>query len=89
MNLKDRLDEHPIFARVAKVAAEEGLETFVVGGYVRDLILGRPSKDIDFTCVGSGIQLAQAVAKTFEAHVPLSVFQKFRNSHAEVRRLGA
>jgi putative nucleotidyltransferase with HDIG domain len=44
---------------------------------VRDLILGRPSKDIDFTCVGSGIQLAQAVAKTFEMHVPLSVFKNF------------
>jgi poly(A) polymerase len=77
MNLRNRLDEHPIFARVAKVAAKEGLETYVVGGYVRDLILGRPSKDIDFTCVGSGIQLAQAVAKTFEEHVPLSVFKNF------------
>jgi poly(A) polymerase len=77
MNLKDRLEEYSIFARVAKVAAEEGLETYVVGGYVRDLILGRPSKDIDFTCVGSGIQLAQAVAKTFEVHVPLSVFKNF------------
>lgn len=77
MNLTNRLDEHPIFARVAKVAAKEGLETYVVGGYVRDLILGRPSKDIDFTCVGSGIQLAQAVAKTFEEHVPLSVFKNF------------
>ena len=77
MNLTDRLDEHSIFARVAKVASEEGLETYVVGGYVRDLILGRPSKDIDFTCVGSGIQLAQAVAKTFDEHVPLSVFKNF------------
>ena len=77
MNLKDRLDEHSIFARIAKVAAKEGLETYVVGGYVRDLILGRPSKDIDFTCVGSGIQLAQAVAKTFDVHVPLSVFKNF------------
>jgi putative nucleotidyltransferase with HDIG domain len=59
------------------VAAKEGLETYVVGGYVRDLILGRPSKDIDFTCVGSGIHLAQEVAKTFEFHVPLSVFKNF------------
>jgi putative nucleotidyltransferase with HDIG domain len=77
MNLTNRLDEHSIFARVAKVAVEEGVETYVVGGYVRDLILGRPSKDIDFTCVGSGIQLAQAVAKTFDFHVPLSVFKNF------------
>lgn len=77
MNLGEKLADHPIFARVAQVAAKEGLETYVVGGYVRDLILGRPSKDIDFTCVGSGIHLAQEVAKTFEFHVPLSVFKNF------------
>jgi poly(A) polymerase len=77
MNLSEKLAIHPIFARVAEVAAKEGLETYVVGGYVRDLILGRPSKDIDFTCVGSGIHLAQEVAKTFEFHVPLSVFKNF------------
>ena len=77
MNLSKKLAAHPIFARVAQVAAKEGLETYVVGGYVRDLILDRPSKDIDFTCVGSGIHLAQEVAKTFEFHVPLSVFKNF------------
>ena len=77
MNLSKMLAAHPIFARVAQVAAKEGLETYVVGGYVRDLILGRPSKDIDFTCVGSGIHLAQEVAKTFDFHVPLSVFKNF------------
>ena len=77
MNLKEKLAAHPIFARVAQVAAKEGLETYVVGGYVRDLILDRPSKDIDFTCVGSGIHLAQEVAKTFDFHVPLSVFKNF------------
>ena len=77
MNLKERLDEHAVFAQVAQVAAREGIETYVVGGYVRDLLLGRPSKDIDFTCVGSGIHLAQEVAKSFEEHVPLSVFKNF------------
>lgn len=77
MNLKHRLDEFEVFQRVAKVSAHLGLETYVVGGYVRDLILGRPSKDIDFTCVGSGILLAQEVASTFEEHVPLSVFKNF------------
>ena len=77
MNLKERLDEHAVFTQVAQVAAREGIETYVVGGYVRDLLLGRPSKDIDFTCVGSGIHLAQEVAKSFEEHVPLSVFKNF------------
>lgn len=77
MNLKHKLDEHEVFARVAEVSARLGLESYVVGGYVRDLILGRPSKDIDFTCVGSGIHLAQEVAKTYPEHVPLSVFKNF------------
>lgn len=77
MNLKHRLDEYEVFQRVATSSARLGLETYVVGGYVRDLILGRPSKDIDFTCVGSGILLAQAVASTYEEHVPLSVFKNF------------
>ena len=77
MNLKERLDEHAVFAQVAQVAAREGIATYVVGGYVRDLLLGRPSKDIDFTCVGSGIHLAQEVAKSYEEHVPLSVFKNF------------
>lgn len=77
MNLKSRLEEHEIFARVGAAGSSLGLKTYVVGGYVRDLILNRPSKDIDFTCVGSGISLAQEVAKSFEQHVPLSVFKNF------------
>lgn len=77
MNFKDQLDQHPIFQKVAKSAENLGIDAYVVGGYVRDLVLGRPSKDIDFTCVGSGIALAQEVAKSFEEHVPLSVFRNF------------
>jgi tRNA nucleotidyltransferase/poly(A) polymerase len=77
MNLKEKLDQHEVFSRVAAIAANLGLETYVVGGYVRDLVLGRPCKDIDFTCVGSGISLAQEVAASYEEHVPLSVFKNF------------
>lgn len=77
MNFKDQLDGHPIFRKVAVAAQSLGIEAYVVGGYVRDLVLNRPSKDIDFTCVGSGIALAQEVAKSFEVHVPLSVFKNF------------
>ncbi len=77
MNFKDQLDQHPIFQKVANAAANLGVEAYVVGGYVRDLVLGRPSKDIDFTCVGSGIALAQEVARDYEEHVPLSVFKNF------------
>jgi tRNA nucleotidyltransferase/poly(A) polymerase len=77
MNLKSKLEEHEIFERVSAAGIRLGIKTYVVGGYVRDLILNRPSKDIDFTCVGSGISLAQEVAKSFDQHVPLSVFKNF------------
>jgi poly(A) polymerase len=77
MNFKSHLDQHEVFGKVAKAAAKLGLEAYVVGGYARDLVLNRPSKDIDFTCVGSGIELAQEVARQYEYHVPLSVFKNF------------
>jgi len=77
MNFKSHLDQFEVFSKVAKAANDLGVETYVVGGYVRDLILSRTGKDIDFTCVGSGIDLAKEVAKQFDTHVPLSVFKNF------------
>ena len=62
MNFSVQLDSNPVFSSVSKVAENLGLETYAVGGFVRDLILGRPCKDVDFVCVGSGIELAQQVA---------------------------
>ncbi len=53
------------------------LETYVVGGYVRDLILNRPSKDIDFVCVGSGIELAQKVATALGPDIHVTIFKSF------------
>ena len=50
------------FPMIGEEADRLGLETYVIGGYVRDLILRRPSKDIDVVTVGSGIELARAVA---------------------------
>ncbi len=60
-NLSEHL-HHPVFSIVGKAADELGIEAYVVGGYVRDIFLNRPSKDVDFVCVGSGIELAQKVA---------------------------
>src|SRR5690606_29227269 len=58
MDFTQYLDKE-IFRVVAKAAEASGVDVYVVGGYVRDLVLGRPSKDIDFVCVGSGIALAK------------------------------
>ena len=52
MNFRADLDKVPVFKSVATVAERLGYETYVVGGYVRDLLLKRPCKDVDFVCVG-------------------------------------
>lgn len=63
MDLTDKLLPQPIFKAVSQVATDLQLETYVIGGYVRDILLKRPSKDIDLVCIGSGITLAKAVAE--------------------------
>ncbi len=55
--------KHPVFKVAAEIVTEENLEAYVIGGYVRDLILGRPSKDIDIVVVGNGLDLAKKIAK--------------------------
>jgi tRNA nucleotidyltransferase (CCA-adding enzyme) len=57
-----------IFSTVQAAAQSLGQPAFVIGGYVRDRLLQRPCKDLDFVCLGSGIKLAQAVAKLLEQH---------------------
>jgi poly(A) polymerase len=76
VNFASQLDSNPVFRSVAKAAAKLGVETYVVGGFVRDLMLHRPCKDFDFVCVGSGIDLAQEVATIL--HEPqVTLFKNF------------
>ena len=65
----------PIFRRISRIAREMGVDAYVVGGYVRDYYLHRPSTDIDIVVVGSGIDVAQKLAD--ELHTKLSVFKTF------------
>lgn len=62
-NYKNQLKKIPIFDIVASSAQMLGFKVYVVGGFVRDLILDRDRKDIDFVCIGSGIELANRVAQ--------------------------
>lgn len=55
--------KHPVFKVTRQIVTEEGLKAYVIGGFVRDLLLDRPSKDIDIVVVGSGMELAQKVAE--------------------------
>lgn len=66
-----------IFHHISSAADELGLECYVVGGYVRDLFLERPSNDIDVVVVGSGITLADALKKRLGRKAHLSVFRNF------------
>lgn len=67
---------HPIFKILSGIAVEKGIEIFVIGGYVRDLLLHRPSKDIDIVVHGNGIELAETAASRLgKLHV--SVFKNF------------
>jgi len=78
MNFAETLHTNPIFKIVADAAKALNVPAYVVGGFVRDLILNRPSKDIDIVCVGSGIELAELVAKNSgREDTYLSVFKNF------------
>ena len=84
--------DHQIFRIVSETAQEQGVRAFVIGGYVRDCFLGRPSKDIDIVVEGSGIALAEAVGA--KVHSNVSVFKNFgtamlRYKGIEVEFVGA
>ena len=77
---QDELKQHfsaPVFRPITEVADQLGLECYVVGGYVRDLFLERPSKDIDVVVVGSGIRMAEALAERLGRGAHVAVFKNF------------
>ena len=78
MNLIKHL-ENPIFKIISEVADNAKLETYVVGGFVRDILLNRKQDktDIDFVCVGSGIELAKAVAQKLKGNTDVKYFKNF------------
>lgn len=74
--ISEQLRAIPSIEQVIKASNSLELETYIVGGYVRDSELSRPSKDIDFVCVGSGISLAEEVSKNLK-NSQLAVYKNF------------
>lgn len=72
-----QLPDLPIFRTIAEAAAELQQPTYIIGGYVRDLVLNRASKDIDVVTVGDGIALAQAVGRRLKGRGKVTVFKNF------------
>lgn len=75
----------PIFHQIGEVADHLGMECYVVGGFVRDLFLERPSKDIDCLVVGSGIQVAEELAKRLGRGAHISVFRNFGTAQVKYK----
>jgi tRNA nucleotidyltransferase/poly(A) polymerase len=84
-NLKSSLT-HPVFKVVSQVAEEQGIKAFVIGGFVRDLILERPSKDIDIVVLGNGMELAQLSAEKLRVK-KISLFKNFGTAHFKYKDL--
>jgi poly(A) polymerase len=84
--------QHPVFSVISKLAAQHNVQAYAIGGYVRDIFLNRPSKDIDIVILGNGIAFAEAVAT--KLNVKVSVFKNFgtamlRYQDVEVEFVGA
>ena len=79
INCSDKVLE--IFQKVASAAWELGFPCYLIGGFVRDKILERPTKDADFVCLGDGLKLAETAAKHFRPHPRVSYFRNFGTAH--------
>jgi poly(A) polymerase len=84
MNVKLK---NKIFKKISIAADKMGQDTYVIGGYVRDLILKRPSKDIDIVTTGSGIKLAENVAGLLTPRPKVSIFKNFGTAHVKFKNL--
>lgn len=82
MNLIQKIDT-PLFRTIGKTADEMSRPCYAVGGYVRDLFLNRHSKDIDFVTVGSGIEVAEAIARKHKCYC--NVFKNFGTAQVKMK----
>ncbi len=78
---------HPIFKTIADCANQLGVDAYVIGGFVRDIYLGRESKDIDVVTIGKGIELAELVYKQLGEEAHLSVFKNFGTAQVKINDL--
>ena len=84
MNFSKEIDQLKVIKSVSNAACELGYEAYVVGGFVRDMILKRPSKDVDFVCIGSGIDFARKVMEITPGARDYSYFKNFGTAKLEV-----
>ncbi len=84
MSITFTAKESMILKKVAKAAEALGVETFLIGGFVRDKIMGRETKDADFVCAGDAIELAKEVAKQFSPLPQVDIYKNFGTAHIRI-----
>jgi poly(A) polymerase len=77
--------QHPVFKTLAEIAHEHHIEAYIIGGYVRDIFLERPSKDIDIVVLGNGIEFAELVGTQLKSKV--AVFKNFGTAMLKFKEL--
>ena len=76
-NFTDKIQDLPLLGLIEQASQQLDYPVYLVGGYVRDLLIQKPGKDIDLVCQGSGVQLAQTVASLISEETKVSVFKNF------------
>jgi len=87
MQIKFTATEQALFNLVANEAAKLGIPAYAVGGFVRDRILNRATKDIDIVCLGDGLELATAFANQFKPKPPVSLFKTFGTAQVKMEAI--
>lgn len=77
-------DEKLLLEKVAKASQQLEVECYLIGGFVRDKLLGRDTKDADIVCIGDGIELAKAVARQFDPVPPVQYFKNFGTAQIRI-----
>jgi poly(A) polymerase len=77
--------EQLLFEKIAETAARLQMEVYVIGGFVRDKIIGRPTNDADIVCIGDAIELANGVASCYTPRPAVSFFKNFGTAHFKIQ----
>jgi poly(A) polymerase len=84
MDIQCNEEELFVLKKISKAAEELNVHAYVIGGFVRDKILGRPTKDADIVCIGNGIELAKKTAQLFTPIPEVNVFKNFGTAQLKV-----
>ncbi|HMP32654.1 MAG TPA: CCA tRNA nucleotidyltransferase, partial [Saprospiraceae bacterium] len=80
-----RPEERKLLLLISETSTKLGYPSYLVGGYVRDRLLGRPSKDMDVVCIGDGIKLATELASTVKPQPKVNIFSRFGTAMIKLR----